>query len=96
VKPDAKVLSCPSCGTDAILSGTKIKSTEPVLDGDWLWWEDIYLPIEFRCFCCGLHLEGHALLQGADLGGQFTVTQGADPSTYFSAMEEYFEEYNNM
>lgn len=91
-----KVSKCPACQADAIISGTKIKTTTPVLEDNYLHWEVIYLPEELRCFSCGLHLKGHQLLQGAGLGGHFAVQQDADPSSYFSPAEEYFEEYNNM
>jgi hypothetical protein len=87
---------CPSCGTTGIISGQKVSSTPPKLVDHMLEWEDVYLPVEFRCFCCDLRLMGHELLQGAELGGQFAVRQKADPVTYYSPAEEYFEEYNNM
>jgi hypothetical protein len=41
-------------------------------------------------------MTGHALLQGAELGGQFSVLKEADPTVYFNPTEEYYEEYNNM
>lgn len=94
--PDAKVIKCPACDSPALLRGTEITSTQPVLRDDWLYWEVVYLPKEFRCIACSLALKGHALLQGAGLGGQFAVEQSADPTEYYSPGEEYFEEYNNM
>jgi len=96
MKPDTRIASCPACEADALLTGTKIKSSEPILEDNRLRWEDVYLPTEFRCACCGLALMGPSLLQAANLGGQFALRREADPSTFFSPAEEYFEEYDNM
>jgi hypothetical protein len=95
--PGRKRETCPSCGGDAILRGIRIRATRPQLgDDSRLHWEEIYLPDKLICGACALSLDGHPILQGANIGGQFTVESSADPATYYSPEEEYFEEYNNM
>lgn len=91
-----RVVQCPSCGSDAVVFVTRIRATPPALEGEQLRREDIYLPKRFECRGCDLRLDGHELLQGAGLGGKFTIERTEDPAYYFSPAEEYFEEYNNM
>ena len=91
-----KIVQCPACCAKATISAAKVKSTTPQLQDGWLYWEEIYLPTDFICIFCGLTLNGHALLQGAELGEQYSVSKNADPAVHFSPEEEYFEDYNNM
>jgi hypothetical protein len=95
-EPGAKGVNCPACGRDSALSGTRIKATQPILEDGELHWENIYLPSKLQCDSCGLKLDGYPILQGAGLGGQFAEMERADPAQFFSPIEEYFEEYNNM
>ncbi len=64
-----------------------------------LHWEDIMLPNELRCDICGLSLKGHDSLHIVELGGQFTVSQDADPTEYYLEgvdLSRFFEpEYMN-
>ena len=94
-----KNAKCPACGEDCLVSGEIVRSTDPKLTGDQLFWESIVLPNMLRCDVCGLELKGHGALHIAELGGQFSMLrwrdaaeyylEGVDPSRYFE------EEYNN-
>lgn len=48
-------------------------------------------------FCCGLILDSHAVLYGAELGGQYAVTEEHDPVEFHKIdSAEYFEpDYGN-
>lgn len=94
--PRAKIVECPACGSPGYLAGSQIKVSRPTLRDQRLYWEEIYLPTSFHCVCCDLNLKGHAVLQGANMGGQFAIERSSSASEYYSPGEEYFEEYNNM
>lgn len=90
---------CPACGEDCLISGEVIRSTDPKLAGDDLFWESIILPNHLRCGVCGLELRGHDALHIAGQGGQFSLLrwrnaadyylEGIDPHSFSEA------EYNN-
>ena len=94
-----KTVKCPACNEDCLVSGEIVRSTDPKLAGDELFWESIVLPNILRCDVCGLELKGHEALHIAEVGGQFSMLrwrdaaeyylEGVDPSRYFE------EEYNN-
>ncbi len=95
----AKTAPCPACGNDCLISGEIIRSTDPKLVGDELYWESFVLPSTLRCVVCQLELKGHDALHIAERGGQFSVLrtrdaaefylEGVDPRRYFE------EEYQN-
>lgn len=94
-----RIAKCPACGEDCLVSGEIVRSTEPKLAGNELYWESIVLPNMVRCEVCGLDLKGHDALHIAEIGGQFSMLrwrdaaeyylEGVDPSKYLE------EEYNN-
>jgi hypothetical protein len=94
-----KIAKCPACGEECLISGDIIRSTDPKLADDQLYWESIVLPNLLQCDICGLNLKGHEALHIAELGGQFSVLryrdaaeyylEGVDPARFFE------EEYQN-
>jgi hypothetical protein len=98
-----KLAECPSCGEKCMVSGERIGSSEPRLEEGEIVQEIFVLPTKLICPFCGLSLEGHALLHGADLGGQYSIREvhdpvdfhGIDPSEYFDPADYYEPEYGN-
>jgi hypothetical protein len=75
----AKIVKCPSCGTDALLSGDLISLSEAKLDGSEIRQERRYIPTKFGCVACGLTLTGYQQIKHTDFSGQFTLTDYLDP-----------------
>jgi transcription elongation factor Elf1 len=103
-KPKLSLLAaCPACGEKCLLFGERIGSSEPRLEDDKIVQETAVLPTKLRCPFCGLRLESHALLHGAELGGQYSVKEcpdpvkfhGIDPLDYFDPADYYDADYNN-
>ncbi len=98
------VVSCPSCGSPALLTGEEVKRQPPVLENNELVVRRVVLPTELKCLACGLGIHSHSQLYAADLGGQFTSTLRFDPVHYYAVSDddgddddESYEdcEYNN-
>ena len=99
----SKLSECPACSEQCIVAGEKITSGEPRLEENDIVQETFVLPTKLRCPFCGLRLESHALLHGADLGGQYSVKEyhdpvefhGIDPAEYFDPADYYEPDYGN-
>jgi hypothetical protein len=97
------IISCPSCGARALLSGKTVSASEPRLEDGVILQEHVMLPVRFQCFSCGLILDGHAKLYGAELGGQYSITEEHNPveflridvGSYFDPADYFEEEYGN-
>lgn len=98
-----KIIPCPACGSNGVLTGEPVTSTEPRLVEIDIVQETVVIPTSFRCVACGLLLDGHHLLHPAELGGQFVVKELRDPvdylnidvMEYFDPSEYFGEEYGN-
>lgn len=94
-----KIAKCPACGEDCLVSGDIIRSTDPKLVGEELYWESIVLPTLLHCDVCGLDLKGHEALHIAELGGQFSVLRVRDAAEYYlegvDPRRFFEEEYQN-
>jgi hypothetical protein len=94
-----KFAPCPACNEECVISGETIRSTDPKLVADELYWESIVLPDCLRCDVCGLELKGHESLHVAELGGQFSMLRSCDAAEYYlegvDQRRYYEEEYNN-
>ena len=66
-----------------MIAGETAGASEPrVGDGDIV--RDLrILPTTFRCFVCGLSLDGHAELFHAGLGDEYSVVESEDPLEYY-------------
>lgn len=99
----SKLGTCPACGEKCLIRGEKVRSFEPQLQGTDIVQETSVLPTNLRCPFCKLELGTHALLHGAELGGQYTVKDyhdpvafhGIDPAEYFDPRDYYEPEYGN-
>jgi hypothetical protein len=99
-----KVVPCPSCGAQAWLTGELIRSGEPRVGPEAILTEVIKLPTKFRCFVCGLDLEGHGRLHAAGFGGSYSEDLDEDPASFYDIQfeiseadlaEHFAEEYGN-
>ena len=78
-----KIAKCPACGEECLISGEIVRSTDPKLVEDELYWASIVLPNMLRCEVCGLDLKGHEALHIAELGGQFSMLRCRDAAEYY-------------
>lgn len=97
-QPHRKV-DCPACGTPCGIVGEVVRRSDPRLENDTLYWEEVILPTHLNCLACGLHLNGLAELHSADLDEQFTILESTEAREYYMAdfdpMEYYGPEYMN-
>ena len=95
----SKEIKCPSCEGTALVFGGLVRSTTPKDDDGVLVQEDVWLPILLGCYCCGLTIEGHALVSALGFGDQFVTPDVLDPKDYyqieFDPSEWYDPEYEN-
>jgi hypothetical protein len=99
----SKLIQCPACGEKCILLGKRVGSSEPRLEENEIVQEIFVLPTKLKCGFCNLWLEGHTLLHGADIGGQFSFKEyhdpvefhQIDPSEYFDPADYYEPDYGN-
>lgn len=83
-KQACKIVNCPCCENNAILSGEVISFAEPKLEDGAIRQEIRYLPTQFVCFACGIKISGYTELTIVELGGQFSDTEYLDPLDYHS------------
>ncbi len=95
IRSNHKIELCPSCKNEALLIGRYISESEPKVVDDEILIHHNLLPIEFRCFCCNLKLEGNGELIIADLGGQFAIENYSDPMDYYLHNLEPDFDYGN-
>ncbi len=90
-------VNCPACSAKSWVTGEEVSRQEPKLEGDEIVERSSMLPTMFTCIACGLKLLGHAELQVAGIGGQFTRSLRHDPLYYYGYGEilKPREEYNN-
>lgn len=98
-KSSAAKKDCPACGGKGIISGKEIRTVDPRLDEDQIILETVFLPEEFTCNICNLHLTGHGHLHYAGLGGQYNKTTVEDAMTYYASQLDpadfYEPDYGN-
>lgn len=95
---DAKERPCPACGTNGILSGEVIRSSEPRLTDASIVVERAVVATGFICYACPLVLADQAELNAAGIGGQFSTEENYEPLDYYREQfeEAYFEpDYGN-
>lgn len=93
------VVACPSCGTDAWMTGDFVRLGEPIADEDAIVQEIIKIPTKLVCFACALEITGHGRLHAVGLGGLFAKQLREDPASYFDIEfdpSDYYEpDYGN-
>jgi|SRR6266566_4520869 len=80
-----KLVECPACAAQAVVSGKQIRANEPELVDDMIVREVIALPTKLDCYSCKLTLRGYGELHAAGLGGQYAVKESYEPLQYYSA-----------
>ncbi len=75
----AKIVQCPVCETDALLSGDIISISDAKLEDEEIRQERRYIPTKFGCVACGLTLNGYQQIKHTTFGGQFTLEEYLDP-----------------
>lgn len=97
--PQSKLMPCPSCGAQALVSGRTVTESEPRLEDDDIVKELTVLPTELRCFSCELKLARYGALQALDIGGQFGTEWRVPAIDYYAPdldPADYYEpEYGN-
>ena len=88
----AKIISCPVCDSNALLSGELINFSEAKLVGSDIKQERRFIPTQLGCLCCGIRINGYPELKSIDLGGQFILEEYLDPIDYHGIdPEEYVD-----
>ncbi len=91
-------VSCPSCGSTALLHGSSIGSPQTSIEDDQIVERQSMLPTRFECFACELKIAGYSRLSASGLGDSFTSTTYYNAADYFEiepdyGYEEDFNEY---
>lgn len=90
-------VSCPSCGSDAIVTGTAIAAPLKSINGDLIVEIQQYLPSKFECVACQLKIAGLSQLAACGLGNTYKATFTYDLAEYYAPNDDYasYEEDNN-
>jgi hypothetical protein len=88
----SKKVKCPSCNVDALLIGKFISQSEPKVNEDVITVSNNMLPIELKCFACGIKLTSNGELSVANYGGQFAIESNVDPVEYYGIEYDPIEE----
>jgi hypothetical protein len=87
-------VSCPACGSQALLLGTPAGSPKVFLDGDIVIEKNPMLPSTFECKACGLKIAGYSKLHACGLGDTYTSTHHYEAADYFGVSVE--DEWRGM
>lgn len=94
-----RVVKCPSCGSDALLSGKVVRSLPPNVTEDGVEERAVIMPTSLECFACELTLTKYGYLFHLGFGDQQIVESWKDPVEYFGIEfnpEDFFEpDYGN-
>jgi hypothetical protein len=90
-------VTCPACGSPALVNGEPIAAPTKRLDGDLIVESQDHLPTHFQCVACGLKVHGLSRLNVIGFGDRFTNTYSYDAAEYFAPaddMPEYDDDNN--
>lgn len=88
-----KTVECPSCKSNAVMTGEEINTSDPVLLNDEICQETTVIPTGLRCNVCGLHLKGLTELHAAKLDDQFVVRSSIPVTEYYeSDFQDMYDE----
>jgi hypothetical protein len=92
-----RLIACPGCSAQSLVTGKTIRSTEPRLEDGLILQDHVVLPTQLECFSCGLTLDDHAKLHALEIGGEYTATEEHDPVEFHHIdPADYFEpDYGN-
>lgn len=90
-------VSCPSCDSDAIVTGAAIAAPLKSFDGELIVETQQYLPSKFECVACQLKIAGLSQLAVCGLGNTYKATFTYDLAEYYAPNDDYagYEEDNN-
>lgn len=86
--------SCPACGCDGVLTGTKVKEFPERYEDEELLMDVQFLASEYKCVACGLSLKGAQQIAHTQLDMHFTDTQATSLHALYEP--EHYLEYDNM
>jgi hypothetical protein len=93
---DGHRVTCPSCGSTAIVVGAPISAPSKSLKDEQIVEVQDHLPSLFECIACSLKIAGLPQLHAAGLGNAYTKTRYFDPSDYYAEdVLAGFEDDNN-
>ncbi len=95
---DGHRVKCPSCGSDAIISGEAIAAPFQSIKDDQITETQQYLPSRFECVACGLKISGLSHLSVCGLGDTYKATFTYDAAEYYRMRDEYADyepDYND-
>lgn len=76
-------VSCPACGSTALLHGTPAAAAIVKVEDGTVIEKQAMLPANFECVACGLKISGFSKLVACGLGDTFTATSHYDPAEYY-------------
>jgi hypothetical protein len=76
-------VSCPSCSSDALVTGSPMAPPVKKLDGDEITETQYFLPSRFECVACGLKVNGLSQLHAAALADTYKATFTYDAAEYY-------------
>jgi DNA-directed RNA polymerase subunit RPC12/RpoP len=93
-------VSCPSCGSTALLQGKPAGEPKRTVEDDGIYERRVMKPEAFSCLACGLRIAGFSKLLAAKLGNTFISTSHYDAVEFFNIdierrMREMMEDDNN-
>ena len=90
-------VSCPSCDSDAVVTGTAIAAPLKSFDGELIVETQQYLPSKFECVACQLKIASLSQLAACGLGNTYKATFTYDLAEYYTPNDDYagYEEDNN-
>lgn len=82
-------VTCPACGSPAIVRGSTHGPVRTVIDEDGdVVQKQMMLPSSFECIACGLKISGLSKLASSGLGDAFTSTSISSPAEFFELYTE--------
>lgn len=88
-KHEGHRVACPSCGSDAIVTGAPAAPPLRKLKSDTIIETQQFLPAKFECIACGLKIGGLSQLIAAELGDSYTATYEYDAAEYYAPEDRY-------
>lgn len=93
-------VTCPSCGSTALLQGKAAGEAKRTVDDDGIYERQVMKPEAFSCVACGLKISGFSKLLAAGLGNTYISTSHYDAVEFFEIdieehMRSMMEDDNN-
>jgi hypothetical protein len=88
-RQEGHVVSCPACGSNALLYGDPITEPKKTIKDDLITESQTRLPTRFECVACNLKITGLSHLSAASLGDTFKTTSTYNAADYYRPDIEY-------